>query len=86
MILNIKYRLRELPGIVITDKKEVWKEPYVSGVRYYGLRQIHPHIHKGIIHYRINRKRYSKRKLNEMAYLSIEKISIDQLEKDQMPF
>lgn len=86
MILNIKYRLSDLPGIVITQNREIWQEPFTSGKCSYGWREIKPHLHMGIIHYRINKKRYSKRKLNQMAYLSAEKIQINMLPKDKMPF
>lgn len=68
MVLNVKYRFCDFPGIFYTDKKELWQEPYKSGKNNYGYRKKDEKIHQGKIKYLIKNRWISKEKLNASAY------------------
>jgi hypothetical protein len=76
MILKIKYRFEQFPGIFYTDKKELWQEPFNSGNNYYPYRKKLEKLHQGQIKYQIKNRWVSKKKLNESAYPVSETIKI----------
>lgn len=77
MILKIKYRFEDFPGIFYTSKKELWQEPFNSGQNYYGYRRKYEKIHQGQIKYQIRNRWISKKKLNESAYKVDETVIIN---------
>ena len=68
MKVKVKYKFSEFPRLLLTDKGVMWQINYVSDKRSYGARIIEPHYHQGQLKYLINRKRVSKKRLNESAY------------------
>lgn len=84
--IYVKWKVKGYDSIVIDKNKEVYQLPYQKGLRWYGLRKKEPKIHNGSIHYRINRKYVSAKKLNQLAYLHSEVIETNVLVEDLMPF
>jgi hypothetical protein len=65
--IEIVWMLRGIDNVGISSDKKVYRMPYNLKERHYSLREIESHIHIGIVYYRINRKRYSKKRINELC-------------------
>ena len=73
-VLNVKFRFKNLENIVFANGK-IWQ--LTNKKKYFkSLREIKPKVHLGNLYYRISGKRYSKNKLNSLAYKSIESICL----------
>ena len=84
--LHIKWKVRGLPLIVITNNNEVWQMPFESNKKYYNWRKIESHLNCGVLSYLVNGKRYSKKQLRELAYYSEEIRDIGMLNDKDLPF
>ncbi len=67
MKVLIKWRVDGLP-VVIDENKAIWKEPFQSGLRTYGYKQIFFHYHQNKSKLLINNKRYTKDYLKSKMY------------------
>ena len=67
-ILKVRFKFKGLPNIVLTEDGELWQLPFNSGGNYYGYRKKEMKVHQGQLKYRINRKWYSRDKLNGISY------------------
>ena len=86
MIKKITHRFKGLPLIFYSSDMELWQMAFESNRRHYKARIIKGKLHNGIISYRINRKWYSKNKLNSLAYLVKEEYDTGMLPHSDMPF
>lgn len=86
MILNIKWRFREFPNILLTKDKQLWQMPFMAGANNYRWRKKEMKQHQGKLKYRINKQWITLSKLNQTAYIVNEKIDNEMLPDRLMPF
>jgi hypothetical protein len=73
--IKIKWTLNGIENIGISEDERVWRTPYSNGKSSYSLKEIKPHEHKNRLYFRIQKKRYSKERINELSVkLETEKI------------
>jgi len=66
-IIEIKWILNGVDNIGISEDQRVWRMPYQKGDHKYPLKEIEPHIHTKCQYFRIHKKRFSKRKINDLS-------------------
>jgi hypothetical protein len=66
--IHVKWKVNSYPNIVIDKNNFVWQLPHQKGLRWYGLSKKLPKEHQGSIHYRINRKYVSRKKIRPIIY------------------
>ena len=65
-ILKVKWILKDIFDVIITENLEIWQLPYQSGLRYFKYRQIKPEYHQGQVKIRIKGKRYTRNDIIKM--------------------
>ena len=67
MKTKIKWRVNGLP-IIIDEKNNIWREPFITNNHNYDYKKIEFHIHQGNEYLRLSNKRYSKLKIKTKLY------------------
>lgn len=66
-IIKIKWVLDGIDNVGVSEDERVWRTPYVNGNSNYFLKEIKPHEHEKRLYFRIQKKRYSKERINQLS-------------------
>lgn len=64
-IVRIQFVLDTEQNLGITSEGQVYRLPFESNGKKYCLKRILPKFHSGQYHYRLQKKRYSQKQINE---------------------
>ena len=69
MPINVKIQwiLSGIDNVGISEDERVWRTPYANGKANYSLKEIKPHEHENRLYFRIQKKRFSKERINELS-------------------
>ena len=84
--IYINWTIKNVDNIGISSDKKIYRLPYEYMGRYYTLKEIKPHNHMGSEYYRIHKKRYTKKRINELSVKLKRTKIIELYESDDLPF